>query len=221
MHVKERVPEHPHTRTPVHATTLVRCVWPGTDPHLIPYHDEEWGVPKLDDRAQFEHLILEVFQAGLSWLTILKRREGFRAAFANFDAAAVARFDASDRERLLADPAIIRNRAKIDAAMHDAKLFMHLVLEFGSFFQFVSQFAPIDTHHFTDTKQLPALTPEAEAMSKELKRRGFKFLGPTICYAHMQSVGVVNDHLITCFRYNEIEEQRNQVALKRSIIIKP
>ena len=192
---------------------LIRCPWPGTDPHLIRYHDEEWGVPKLDDRAQFEHLIMEIFQAGLSWLTILKRREGFRAAFANFDAAAVARFDDSDRERLMADAGIIRNRAKIDAAIHDAKLFMPLALEFGSFFRFASQYAPLESHRLTDLKQIPAVTSEAEAMSKELKRRGFKFLGPTICYAHMQSVGIVNDHLVTCFKYKEIEDQRHEAGL--------
>ncbi len=196
-----------------HLPTLPRCSWPGSDPHLIPYHDEEWGVPKLDDRAQFEHLVMEIFQAGLSWLTILKRREGFRNAFADFDVASVARFDETDRERLLADPGIIRNKAKIDASIHDAKLFLHLQLEFGSFFKFASQFAPVENHRMSDTSQIPANSQEAEAMSRELKRRGFKFVGPTVCYSHLQSVGIINDHLVTCYRYNEIEGLRQKVGL--------
>ena len=193
------------------ALSIIRCAWTGNDADLIRYHDEEWGVPKLDDRTQFEHLILEVFQAGLSWATILKRREGFRQAFADFDAAAVARFTESDRDRLLNDSGIIRNRAKIEAAIHNAKLFLHLVLEFGSFYRFVSQFAPAEPHRFTELSEIPAQSPEAVTMSKELKRRGFKFVGPTICYAHMQSVGVVNDHLVSCFRCSEVEALRLRV----------
>jgi len=190
-----------------------RCPWSESHPLLTRYHDEEWGVPKTDDRDQFEHILLEIFQAGLSWLTMLKRHPGFKAAFAGFDPKVVAGFGESDFERLMNDAGIIRNRAKISAAIHDADLFLKVSEESGGFFNFVRRFAPPEPHRFTEQSQLPALTPEAEAMSKELKRRGFKFLGPTICYAHLQSVGVVNDHLTSCFRYDEIERLRTLAGL--------
>lgn len=203
--------DHLPTCPPDHLPTCPRCPWPGNDPVQIRYHDDEWGVLKLDDQAHFEHLILEIFQAGLSWSTILKRREGFRQAFVGFDPVAVSHFDDTDRERLLADSGIIRNRAKIDAAIWNAKLFLHLVLEFGSFYRFIRQFTPVEPHRFVISKDIPAVTPEAEAMSRELKRRGFKFVGPTICYAHMQSVGIVNDHLTNCFRFAEVEDIRQKL----------
>jgi len=187
---------------------LVRCPWSESHPLLTIYHDEEWGVPKTADRDQFEHILLEIFQAGLSWLTMLKRHAGFKAAFAEFDPVKVAAFGEDEFNRLLNDAGIIRNRAKISAAIHDAGLFLKVSEEFGSFFNFTKLYAPTEPHRYTDKGQVPALTPETEAMAKELKRRGFKFLGPTICCAHLQSVGVVNDHLTTCFRFDEIERLR-------------
>jgi DNA-3-methyladenine glycosylase I len=193
--------------------SIVRCPWGNSHPLLSDYHDVEWGVPKFDDRDQFEHLLLEVFQAGLSWLTMLKRHAGFKAAFADFDPAKIAAFEEVDFERLLHDPGIIMNRAKINAAIHDAGLFLKVSEEFDGFFNFARQFAPKAPHRFTEQSQIPALTPESEAMSKELKRRGFKFLGSTICYAHLQSVGLVNDHLESCFRYEPIEKLRRNAGL--------
>jgi len=192
---------------------LIRCPWSESHPLLTAYHDEEWGVPKTDDRDQFEHMLLEIFQAGLSWLTMLKRHDGFKSAFAGFDPVKVAAFSEEDYNRLLNDAGIIRNRAKISAAIHDAALFLKVSEEFDGFFNFAKQYAPKEPHRFTDQSQLPALTSEAEAMSKELKRRGFKFLGPTICYAHLQSVGVVNDHITTCHRFDEIERLRSKYGL--------
>jgi DNA-3-methyladenine glycosylase I len=167
-------------------------------------------MPKLDDRSQFEHILLDIFQAGLSWLTMLKRYDGFKKAFADFDPLKVAAFDEKDFERLMNDAEIIRNRAKITSAINDARVFLDISKEFGGFANFVAQFAPKEPHRFKEMSQIPASTLESEAMSKELKRRGFRFLGPTICYSHMQSVGVVNDHIVTCFRYNEIENLRGK-----------
>lgn len=186
--------------------TLVRCGWCGTDPLYVAYHDTEWGVPVHDDRMLFEFLILEGAQAGLSWITILKKREAYRRAFAGFDAGKVARFGPRQVERLLADAGIVRNRLKIEAAINNAQRFLAVQEEFGSFDAYVWRFVdgrPIMNRRKT-LKQVPASTPESDALSRDLKARGFKFVGSTICYAHMQATGMVNDHLTGCFRHAEI-----------------
>ena len=179
---------------------LVRCGWCGTDPLYVAYHDEEWGVPVFDDRKLFEFLILEGAQAGLSWLTILRKREAYRRAFADFDPREVAKFDARRKRRLLADAGIVRNRLKIDSAIGNARAFLKVQEEFGSFADYAWSFvggAPIVNARRT-MKDVPARTPESDALSKDLKKRGFTFVGSTICYAYMQAVGMVNDHLLTC-----------------------
>jgi len=183
-----------------------RCGWTGEDPLYVRYHDEEWGVPVHDERRLFEMLILEGAQAGLSWLTILRKRENYRRALARFDPARVAAFTAADKRRLLADAGIVRNRLKIDATIDNARAWLALREEAGSVDRFLWQFTggrPIRNRRRV-LADIPAQTPEAEAMSKELRRRGFRFVGPTICYAFMQAVGMVNDHLATCFRYREV-----------------
>jgi DNA-3-methyladenine glycosylase I len=182
---------------------LPRCGWVSTDPLYLAYHDEEWGVPVHDDRHLFEMLILEGAQAGLSWFTILKRREGYRRAFHNFDVKKIARYGEKDVARLLADPGIIRNRAKVAATIKNAQACLDLVEETGSsldafLWQFVGG-AP-QVNHWKGLKEIPAETAESKAMSKELKRRGFGFVGSTICYAFMQAVGMVNDHTLACFK---------------------
>ena len=183
-----------------------RCGWVGDDPLYRAYHDREWGVPVRDDRVLFEFLILEGAQAGLSWITILKRREGYRRAFDGFDPEKVARYDERKKAALLQDSGIIRNRLKIEATVTNARLFLDLQGESGSFAAFLWQF--VDgrprRNSWKTTADIPAQTPESEAMSKELKKRGFRFVGPTICYAHMQATGLVNDHLVSCFRYREV-----------------
>lgn len=188
-----------------------RCSWvPEGDELYIRYHDEEWGVPVYDDKKLFEFLILEGAQAGLSWRTILARREGYRDAFANFDPTRVAKFTPSDIERLMQNEAIIRNRLKIEAAVTNAQRFLEVQKEFGSFSNYQWEFVggkPIQ-NHWADGSQVPAVTPEAEAFSKDLKKRGFKFVGPTIIYAHMQAVGMVNDHTLTCFRHKQLSPVR-------------
>ncbi|MCC6798736.1 MAG: DNA-3-methyladenine glycosylase I [Anaerolineae bacterium] len=187
-----------------------RCPWGTTDPLYLTYHDEEWGVPVHDDRRLFEMLILEGAQAGLSWLTILKRREGYRRAFDGFDPALVARYDDARIAALLADPGIIRNKLKVRATATNARAFLEVQAEHGSFDAYIWQFvggAPRQ-NEFAELSQIPAETPEARAMSKDLLARGFKFVGPTICYAFMQACGLVNDHLVTCFRYNQVQDQR-------------
>jgi DNA-3-methyladenine glycosylase I len=169
----------------------------------VKYHDEEWGVPVHDDRVLFEFLVLEGAQAGLSWLTILRKREGYRRAFAEFDARRVARFDAARIERLLLEPSIVRNRAKVESTVTNARAFLEIQKEFGSFAQYQWQFVegrPIQNRH-TSLSQVPARTEVSDAISKDLKRRGFKFVGSTIVYAHMQATGMVNDHLVTCLRH--------------------
>ncbi len=169
---------------------------------MLAYHDEEWGLPSRDERHLFEMLILEGAQAGLSWETILNKREGYRKAFAGFDPDGVARFDDRRVERLMADPGIVRNRAKIEAAIANARAWQALRAETGSAVEHLWSFvggAPID-HHVRSLSQIPAETDESRAMSRELKRRGFRFVGPTICYAFMQAVGMVNDHTLSCFR---------------------
>lgn len=186
-------------------TGVVRCGWARNE-WSIPYHDQEWGVPQHDDCVLFEFIILEGAQAGLSWDTILKKRENYRAAFDRFDPAAVARYDGKIRRRLLANPGIIRNRLKIDSTVQNAKAFLAVQKEFGSFDRYVWQFvggAPLVNARRT-LKQVPARTKESDTMSKDLLQRGFKFVGSTICYAFMQAVGMVNDHLIGCFRYGEV-----------------
>jgi DNA-3-methyladenine glycosylase I len=181
---------------------MTRCDWvPESDPLYVAYHDEEWGVPSHDDRHLFEMLILEGAQAGLSWSTILRKREGYRRAFAGFDAERVARFDGKAVERLMTDASIVRNRAKIEAAIANARA----TLEVGSLDELVWSFVggrPLQNSWKT-IGEIPAETAESKAMSKELKRRGFRFVGPTICYAFMQAVGLVNDHTVDCFRYRE------------------
>lgn len=181
-----------------------RCDWgPRGGELMIAYHDEEWGVPVHDDRRQFEFLTLESAQAGLSWLTVLRKREAYRRAFAEFDPENVARFTAKRIERLLADPGIIRNRLKVTAAVNNARRFLAVQEDFGSFDNYLWGFVdgrPIQ-NRITRMKELPATSKQSDALSKDLKQRGFKFVGSTIIYAHMQAVGMVNDHLVTCFRH--------------------
>jgi DNA-3-methyladenine glycosylase I len=185
-----------------------RCWWPdglaAADPLMIAYHDDEWGVPVSDDQALFERLALESFQAGLSWATILRKREAFRRAFAEFVPRTVAAFDGADRERLLGDAGIVRNRAKIDATIKNAALFLDVAAERGSFAGFLATFFPRPTPVLTSAQRwadVPATTPESDALSVDLRQRGFRFVGSTIVYAFMQSVGLVDDHLPGCFRY--------------------
>jgi DNA-3-methyladenine glycosylase I len=181
-----------------------RCWWAAGDPLLIAYHDTEWGRPTHDDRALFELLILEGAQAGLSWMTILRKRLHYRVAFAQFDPEAVARFDAVRRRRLLANPGLVRNRLKIDAAVTNARAVLAVREEYGSFDAYVWRFvdgAPIRRIR-RSPRDVPAETPESRAMSKDLRGRGFAFVGPTICYAFMQAAGLVDDHLVTCFRHS-------------------
>ena len=185
---------------------LTRCPWPGNNPLLVAYHDTEWGVPLYADRKLFEFLLLDGAQAGLSWLTILNKREGYRQAFDNFDAAGIAAYDEGKVAQLLADPGIVRNRQKIAAAIGNAQAFLQIRQELGSFAAYLWSFVnhqPIK-NHWDNAADIPAVSPESEAMSRDLRRRGFRFVGPTICYAFMQSVGMVNDHITTCFRYNEV-----------------
>ena len=185
---------------------MKRCTWCGTDPLYVKYHDEEWGVPVYDDQKLFEFLTLEGAQAGLSWITILKRREGYRKAFAHFDAEKVARFDKKKIEKLLTDPGIIRNRLKVEAAVKNAQAFLKVQDEFGSFSNYQWCFVngePIKNKR-KSLKQIPALTQESEEFSNDLRARGFGFVGPTIIYAHMQAAGMVNDHVTDCFRYKQL-----------------
>jgi DNA-3-methyladenine glycosylase I len=183
-----------------------RCGWAGSDPLYVAYHDSEWGVPLHDDRRLFEFLILEGAQAGLSWITILRKREAYRAAFANFDAARVARFGAEEELALLANPGIVRNRLKIAAAVTNARAFLEVQSAFGGFDKYLWGFVdgrPI-VNRWKTLAEVPASTPVSDALSKDLKRRGFKFVGGTICYAHMQAVGMVNDHTVDCFRHAQL-----------------
>ena len=184
---------------------IIRCAW--ADGELsVPYHDKEWGVPVHDDRRLFEFLILEGAQAGLSWNTILNKRDNYRAAFDNFDPERVARYDRRKIQQLLRDPGIVRNRLKIDSAVVSAKAFLHAQEEFGSFDRYVWQFVggSPKVNSWKTLRQVPARSAESDALSKDLKRRGFKFVGSTICYAFMQAVGMVNDHTVDCFRYKAL-----------------
>jgi DNA-3-methyladenine glycosylase I len=186
---------------------LTRCAWAAaSNPLYLAYHDKEWGVPLHDDRGLFEMLILEGMQAGLSWSTILNKRANFRLAFAGFDAAKIAAYDANDVAALLANPGIVRNRLKIAAAISNAQAFLALQGEFGSFDAYIWQFVggrPV-RNAWQDLRDLPTHTPISDAMSKDLQRRGFKFVGSTICYAFMQATGMVNDHAVSCFRYDQV-----------------
>jgi len=185
--------------------TVTRCLWAETD-IMIAYHDNEWGVPVHDDRLLFEFLILEGAQAGLSWSTILNKRQNYRRAFDNFDARKVALYDSRKSKSLLADAGIVRNRLKVAAAIQNAKAFLAVQKEFGSFDAYIWRFVggkPIQ-HHRASRSGVPAQTRESEAMNKDLLKRGFKFVGPTICYAFMQAVGMVNDHALDCFRYSQL-----------------
>jgi DNA-3-methyladenine glycosylase I len=180
-----------------------RCDWgPGADPDYVAYHDEEWGVPSRDDRHLFEMLTLEGAQAGLSWSTILRKREGYRKAFANFDAEKVARFTKKDVERLLQDPGIVRNRLKVESTVNNAKR----VVELESLSDYLWSFVDGEplVNRWRKVSEIPAETAESKAMSKDLKKRGFRFVGPTICYAFMQACGLVNDHTVDCFRYRDL-----------------
>ncbi|MDR0481359.1 MAG: DNA-3-methyladenine glycosylase I [Gallionellaceae bacterium] len=183
-----------------------RCAWAGNDPLYRAYHDEEWGVPLHDERALFEFLILEGAQAGLSWITILKKRDHYRAAFDHFNPQRIARYGEDKIKSLLNDPGIVRNRLKVEAAVNNAQKFLEMQKEFGSFDAFIWQFIGGATRQNRWRRQadVPASTPESDAMSKELKRRGFKFVGSTICYALMQATGMVNDHVTDCFRHKEL-----------------
>ena len=186
--------------------TVRRCDWAGSDELYVKYHDDEWGVPVYDDRRLFEFLLLEGAQAGLSWLTILRKREGYRRAFADFDPRKVLRFEPKKIEALLLEPGIVRNRAKVQSAVGNARAFLEVQREFGSFAAYQWQFVggrPLQ-NHFESIAEVPTSTDVSDAFSRDLKRRGFKFVGTTIVYAHMQAVGMVNDHLITCHCYRRV-----------------
>lgn len=181
--------------------SIIRCGWCGADPLYMDYHDNEWGKPITDDRVLFEFLLLESAQAGLSWITILRKRENYRKAFAGFDAVKVARFTASDVERLIQDSGIIRNRLKIESAITNAQRFLDVQKEFGSFYKYMFSFMPGQktiVNYWTDYREAPARTELSDAIAKDMKKRGFKFFGTTICYAHMQATGMVNDHVVNC-----------------------
>lgn len=183
-----------------------RCEWAGQDETMIDYHDHDWGAPVYDDRKLFEMLILEGAQAGLSWMTILKRRENYQKAFDNFEPSVVAHYDDEKIALLLQDPGIIRNKLKVNAAVTNARCFLKVKGEFGTFSDYIWRFVdgkPI-INHWKSHDEVPATTAESEQMSKDLKKRGFKFVGATICYAYMQSTGMVNDHTVNCFRHKEL-----------------
>ena len=187
-----------------------RCSWAGTDPVYVDYHDREWGVPLHDERALFEMLILDGAQAGLSWITILKKRDSYRAAFDDFDAQKMARYGERKIHALLKDPGIVRNRLKIAAAIHNARMVLDLREREGGIDRYLWNYvdgSPVINARRT-VKEIPARTPLSDAVSKDLTRRGFKFVGPTICYAFMQAVGMVNDHTVDCFRYRELGGKR-------------
>jgi len=189
-------------------TAIMRCHWPKSD-LSIAYHDQEWGVPLHDDRKFFEYLILDGAQAGLSWETILRKREAYRRAFAQFNPISVARFNANDRQRLLSDAGIVRNRLKIDSAIRNADAFLKVQKEFGSFDAYVWRFVngmPI-VNHRRKSSDIPARSKESDVLSKDLKSRGFNFVGTTICYAFMQAAGLVNDHLVSCFCHPDMKHE--------------
>jgi DNA-3-methyladenine glycosylase I len=191
--------------------TLPRCQWPGKgagNSLMIAYHDTEWGVPVHDDRRHFEYLVLDAFQAGLSWSTVLNKREHFRKVFDGFDPQRIARYTQRKIDALLADPGIIRNRLKVESTISNARAFLALQEQQGSFDAFIWQFVDGQTRHnrWRSLKQLPASTAQSDAMSKALKQRGFRFVGTTICYAYMQAAGLVNDHVVSCFRHEQLRQ---------------
>lgn len=190
--------------------SVSRCPWPSDDPLMIEYHDTEWGVPLHDDRKLFEFMVLDANQAGLSWRTILHKRENFRRAFHNYDIARIAKYTKRDQERLMKDAGIIRNRLKIEASIANARQFLIVQESYGSFDKYIWQFTGGKTLHnkFAGLKQIPAKSAESDAMSKDLKSRGFKFVGSTICYAFMQAAGMVNDHLTDCFRHKQVSRKK-------------
>ena len=191
------------------SVTPARCAWAQSQ-WSIPYHDAEWGVPVHDDRRLFEFVVLEGAQAGLSWITILRKREAYRAAFDGFDPMKVARYDARRVEKLLKNEGIVRNRLKVESAVKNARAFLEVQEEFGSFAKYQWGFVdgrPV-INRFKDKKQIPPRTPLSDAISKDMKRRGFSFVGSTIVYAHMQAVGMVNDHVVTCFRHGECAKKK-------------
>jgi DNA-3-methyladenine glycosylase I len=191
------------------STAVLRCPWSQSGNDLyVRYHDAEWGVPVWDDQTQFEFLILEGAQAGLSWSTILNKREGYRAAFAGFDPERIARFGKREVARLMKDPGIVRNRLKVESAISNARAYLKFQEEEGGFACYLWTFVggkPIQ-NRFTEQKQVPATSPESDAISKDLKKRGFRFVGSTIIYAHMQATGMVNDHIVGCFRHKECRD---------------
>jgi len=190
-------------------TRIKRCPWPSDDPLMVAYHDTEWGVPLHDDQKLFEYIVLDGAQAGLSWSTVLRKRENYRSAFHGFDPKIVARYTGKDIKRLLNDDGIIRNRLKIESTITNARMFLQICQEFGSFDAYIWQFTDCKTvqHRFRRLTEIPAVSEESDAMSRDLKKRGFKFVGSTICYAFMQAAGMVNDHLVHCFRYREVQRQ--------------
>lgn len=204
--------------TRVSKQDLIRCTWALAGNELYQrYHDEEWGVPTYDDRRQFEFLTLESAQAGLSWATILNKRDGYRRAFANFDPQQVARFTDKRIERILADASIVRNRLKVTAAVNNARRFLEVQDQFGSFAKYIWSFVggePI-RNRWEEHGHVPATSPESDALSKDLKQRGFKFVGSTIMYAHMQATGMVNDHLVGCFRYRLCDASSSRIEPAR------
>ena len=205
------------TRSATKTQTLKRCAWSGGSPEYIRYHDKEWGVPVHDDRTLFEFLILEGAQAGLSWSTILNKRAGYRKAFADFDAERVARFTTRQIAALLDNEGIVRNRLKIESTVRNARAFLEIRNRIGSFDAYIWHFvdgAPIQ--NAWRSGEVPAQTAESDAMSKDLKRRGFNFVGSTICYAFMQAVGMVNDHLVDCFRWSELSAAPPQRRTKKA-----
>ena len=193
-----------------------RCAWAGNDPLYIEYHDKEWGVPVYDDQKLFEFLILETFQAGLSWITVLKKRENFRKAFDNFDYHKISKYGDSKFDELIQNAGIIRNKLKIKATISNAQEFINIQNKFGSFSKYIWQFVnnkPI-INKWKSINEVPATTELSDIISKDLKRRGFKFIGSTVVYAHMQATGMVNDHTIDCFRYSEVQNKQVLVASK-------
>jgi DNA-3-methyladenine glycosylase I len=188
------------------STPIIRCTWSGTDPLSIRYHDREWGVPVWQDRRLFEFIVLEGAQAGLSWMTILRKRDAYRAAFAEFDVGRVARYSRSKIEALLRDPGIVRNRLKVESTVTNARAFLAIQEEFGSFARYQWEFTGgrPKVNRWRTPKEIPSFTPESDAFSQDLKRRGFRFVGSTIVYAHMQAVGMVNDHTVDCFRHEAV-----------------
>lgn len=201
--------QHPGASIILSESRIQRCEWCGDDPLYVKYHDEEWGVPVHDDIKHFEMIILDGAQAGLSWITVLRKRENYRKAFSKFDPKKVAKYDEKKIAKLLDNPGIIRNKLKVRSAVTNAQAFLKIQKEFGSFDKYIWQFVggkPI-INKWKSMKELPATSKQSDAMSKDLKKRGFKFVGSTICYAYMQAAGMVNDHVTNCFRYKDINEK--------------